>query len=481
MLSLLKKLSLLERLAFALSVLYGIGVILLLEHSSLYIGFEKIDFLRLKPILVGLQFVIYLFVPFVVFILPAILVSRTKWPWWGKALTVFIGILFLMVCVAVMLHYFIPYTYRKDLTKDAWYYPLVVRNFWLMYFYWDGHIIALSLFSASVMLFMKHIQNFIVNHVRWMKQVRYVRYIAVMLLGSGMFMAMFFFDRDVYMNISQSAGGGAPIAGIITIANPGQFLKSSNVYYAQDEEELSKPCFLVQEDSEFVYISEMFEFSDKITYLRNTSISSSICRIPKQNVIQFAPISYYQMWNKYLAEKIAGELEFDVLQHVNMYFGIQMQSVRPVDPLTAQSEALFSTTNTPILTMWIDGDGVDKISANSLSIVPDKGTNLLVKMVFGPFKCQKGRQVVQWHNLLTNSLNQIGFKIDNLPGLPSGYQWGCSFAMGVECNYLSSFDIMQEYQPQYLREDGKLSLMIRKKAFCKDTSSRVEGKGNKLP
>ena len=481
MLTLLKKLSLLERLALALSVLYGIGVVLLLEHSSLYIGFEKIDFLRLKPILVGLQFVIYLFVPFVVFILPAIFVFRTKWAWWIKSITVLIGVLFLMVCVAVMLHYFIPYTYRKGLTKDVWYYLLVVRNFWRMYFYLDMHIVALSLFSVSVMLFMKHIQNFTVNHVRWVKQVRYVRYIAVTLLGTGMSMAMFFFNRDVYMNISQSAGGGAPIAGIITIANPGQFLKSSNVYYAQDEEELSKPCFLVQEDSESVYISEMFEFTDKIAYLRNTSVPSSICRVPKQNVIQFAPVSYYQMWNKYLAEKIAGELEFDVLQHVNMYLGIQLQSVRPVDPLIVQSEAFLSTTNTPILTMWIDGDGVDKISANSLSIVPDKGTNLLVKMVFGPFKCQKGRQVVQWHYLLTNSLNQVGFKIDNLPGLPSGYEWGCGFAMGVECNYLSSFDIMQEYQPQYLRKDGELSLMIRKKAFCADTSLRVERKGKKLP
>ena len=478
MLSLLKKLSLLERLAFALSVLYGIGVILLLEHSSLYIGFEKIDFLRLKPILVGLQFVIYLFVPFVVFILPVILVSRTKWPWWGKALTVFIGILFLMVCVAVMFHYFIPYTYRKGLTKDAWYYLLVVKNFWQMYLYWDVHIIALSLFSLSILLLVAPLQKFVVKYCRFVKNMR-VAILTSLFLGT--IMSMFFFDRDVYMNISQSAGGGAPIAGIITIANPGQFLTSSNVYYSYSDDELSKPCFLIQEDSEYVYISEMFEFSEWIAYLRSASLPLSICRIPKQHVVQFAPISYYQMWHQYLAEKIAGELEYDVLQHVKMYFGVEMAPIQSVNPLIAQSMAFFATTNTPTLTMWIDKDGVDRVEANSVSLVPENGTNLLVKMVFGPLRCQKGRQVVQWHYLLTNSLNQVGFKIENLPELPLGYEWGCGFAMGVECNYLSSFDIMQEYQPQYLRENGKLSLMIRKKAFCTDTSLRVERKGNKLP
>ena len=479
--SLLKKLSLIERVAFALSVLYGIGVVLLLEHSSLYIGFEKIDFLRLKPILVGLQFLIYLFVPFVVFILPAIFVFRAKWTWWIKAITVFIGVLFLMVCVAVMFHYFIPYTYRKEFTKNAWYYLLVVRNFWQMYLYWDVHIIALFLVNVSVLLLITPVQKLVIKHCRCVKCVKHIRVATLISLLLGVFMSMFFFDRDVYMNISQSAGGGAPIAGIITIANPGQFLTSSNVYYSYGDDELSKPCFLIQEDSEYVYISEMFEFSERIAYLRSASLPLSICRIPKQHVVQFAPISYYQMWHQYLAEKIAGELEYDVLQHVKMYFGIEMAPIQSINPLIAQSRAFFATTNTPTLTMWIDGDGVDKVSANAVSIVPENGTNLLVKMVFGPLRCQKGRQVVQWRYLLTNSLNQIGFKIDNLPELRSGYEWGCGFAMGMECNYLSSFDIMQEYQPQYLREDGKLSLMIRKKAFCKEPCLGVDGKDNKLP
>ncbi len=481
MLALLKKLSFLERLALALSILYGIGVVLLLEHSSLYIGFEKIDFLRLKPILVGLQFLIYIFVPFVVFILPVIFVFRTKWSWPIKAVTAFISVIFLMVCVAVMLHYFIPYTYRKDLTKDVWYFLLVVKNFWRMYFYFDVHIVALSLFNVSVLLLVAPVQKFMVEHCRRVKCMKHMRVAILISLLFGAFMAMFFFDRDVYMNISQSAGGGAPIAGIITINNPGQFLTCSNVYYSYSDDESSKPCFLIQEDSEYVYISEMFEFSERIAYLKSASLPLSICRIPKQHVIQFAPISYYQMWHQYLAEKVAGEHEYDVLQHVKMYFGIEMAPIQSVNPLIAQSRDFFATTNTPKLTMWIDKDGVDRVEANSVSLVPENGTNLLVKMVFGPLRCQKGRQVVQWHYLLTNSLNQVGFKIENLPELPLGYEWGCGFAMGVECNYLSSFDIMQEYQPQYLRENGKLSLMIRKKAFCTELGLGVDRKDNKLP
>lgn len=479
MIALLKKLSLVERLALVLSFLYGIGVVLLLEHSSLYIGFEKIDFLRLKPILVGLQFVIYLFIPFIVFVLPVVLVSRTKWAWWIKASTVLIGILFLMMCVAVMFHYFIPYTYRKGFTKDAWYFLLVTRNFWQMYLYWDAHIFALSLFSVSVLLLITPVQEFLVKQCRFVKCAKHIRVACLTSLLVGVFMSIFFFDRDVYMNISQSAGGGAPIAGIITIADPGQFLTSSNVYYSSSDDELSKPCFLVQEDSEYVYISEMFEFSERIAYLKSASLPLSICRIPKQHVVQFAPIGYYQMWHKYLAEKIADEIEYDVLQHVKMYLGIEMTPIKSINPMITQSKSLFATTNTPTLTMCIDKDGVDKVEANTLSIVPENGTNLLVKMVFGPFRCQKGRQVVQWHYLLTNSLNQVGFKIDNLPVPPSGYEWGRGFAMGVQCNYLLSFDIIQEYQPQFLRNDGKLSLMIRKKAFCKGPGLGVDRKGNK--
>ena len=467
MLSLLKKLSLLERLAFALSVLYGIGVVLLIEHGSMYIGFEKIDFLRLKPILVGLQFVIYLFIPFFVFVLPVILVSRTKWTWWIKVLIILVAAFSLMACVAVMLHYFVPYTYRKDFTNDSWYYWLVVRTFWRMYVYWDIHIVALSLFAVSVLFLMGSVQKFIVNHCKCVKQVKSIRVIALIVLVFSVFMAMFFFNRDVYMNIRQSAGGGAPIAGIITIANPGQFLISSNAYYSQDEKELSKPCFFVYEDSESVYIAEMFDFYDKPCSLRANFLSSSICRIPRQNVIQFAPISYYQMWHQYLAEKITDDLESDVLQRINLIVGLQMRPIHQCDSLHAQSEAFYSTTNTPILTFWVDGDGADTVSARSCHVVPDNGTNLLVKMFFGPLDCQKGRQILQYRYLLTNSISQVGFKIENLPTPPSGYMWGDRFGMGVRCNYLYSLDLVPYYQPEFFRKDGGVSLMIRKRVFCK--------------
>ena len=70
----LLKLSLLELVSMIAMLLYGIGVVVLMQYNSLYLGFEEFDFLRLKPILVGLQFVIYMALPYVVFFLPFVIV-----------------------------------------------------------------------------------------------------------------------------------------------------------------------------------------------------------------------------------------------------------------------------------------------------------------------------------------------------------------------------------------------------------------------
>lgn len=477
MIRLFKRLSLLERLAFAFSILYGIGVLLLLQHSALYIGFERIDFLRLKPILVGLQFVIYLCVPFVVFVLPVILACNIKLSSWTKVLVVFICILFLMIAVATMFHYFIPYTYMKDATSDSWSYLSMVWNFWQMYFYWDAHIVAHVLFSVAILILARPVQMHLQKYRLVAQTPKGIHISALILLLVAACMAMFVFNRDIYMNISQSVGGGAPKAGIITITNPGQFLKSSNVHYAEVDNELSKPCFIVEEDSDFVYIAEMFEFTDNIAYLRMSSVPMSICRIPKQNVIQFAPISYYQRWHKYLAEKVASKLEYDVIQHIKLMVGIQVK-MQVHDSLIVQSEALQMMTNAPVLTMWIDNDGVDVVPAHSYCVVPEGETNMLVKISFGPLHCQKGQQVVQYHYLLTNDIHRVGFKIDNLPALPHGCEWGTGFAMGVACNYLCNFDIMPNYQPVFLNIDDKESLIMRKKAFCRNCNLDAEQKGD---
>ncbi len=473
MMKLVKKLSLIERLALVLSILYGIGVVLLLEHCSLYLGFERIDFLRLKPILVGLQFVIYLFVPFFVFALPVFYVSRIKRPFWIRIPLCVVLILILMASVATMLHYFIPYTTSKGFSKDSWYYYTVTRNFWRLYLYWDIHIVALTLFSASLVMMMKPIQTFMLGHWRWVKNASVIRSIALTFLGIGAVTAMFFFNKDVYMNIRQSAGGGAPIAGIITIANPGEFLTSSNFIYSETENELSKPCFLVEEDSEWFYISEMFGFYGNATFVSVESIPLSICRIPKQNVIQFSPISYYQMWHESLVETIAPALEYDVLQHLSMTVQIQMRPTQPCDSMKLESEAVKCTTNTPVLTLWIDGDGVDVVPARSYHIVPEGGTNLLAKMIFGPLSCLRGRQIAEYRHLLTNSTQRVGLKIDNLPTLPSGFVWGPRLGIGVECNYLYSFDL-SEYQPEFSSNGSKTGIHIRKRAFCMDNDQTAK-------
>lgn len=137
MIELFKRLNLVERVGLLLAVLYGTGVVALVQFSSMYLGFESIDFLRLKPILVGIQFYLYCLIPFATFCLPYILLSRLAVRIWCRILFGIVGACVMFVGVALMFHYFLPCVRIADFYgMNFWAVP-VVANFWHLFWGWS--------------------------------------------------------------------------------------------------------------------------------------------------------------------------------------------------------------------------------------------------------------------------------------------------------------------------------------------------------
>ena len=433
---LLSKLNLLERIGLFLTVLYGTGVILLVQHSAMYLGFEDIDFLRLKPILVGLQYFIYILAPLVVCVMPFI-VSRMCFARRIYRLTFACALVVLaLVMIPIMVHYFMPCIGLAAFHGVTWWWIPVIGNFWSLYFYWDLHLVGHTMLLASEFLLAFQLHKS--SRYRLRKICR-MGICFLVLIGSAWL--MYYFNRDFYMNISQAAGGGAPKAGIITIREPSHEMSRSNLLYANDDEEISKPCFLLYEGDDYVLTSEMFLEHRHLKSLNENSIVRSVSRVEKSRVVEFSPISYHQMWREGNASILTNTISGDVIHHLGLSaVGIMI----PVGSgLCADVNADWRMTNMPEMVLWIDDEGSLRTRASRVSLSPSQETNLVCHMEFSSIPCNRGIQIWQWERLMTNSIPNVGLRIEKLPMCPNGYQWD-RMVLQFRCNFIYSFDLPWE-------------------------------------
>lgn len=442
MLKLFLRLNMLERIALVLSSLYGIGVIAMLQYSALYLGFEKIDFLRIKPILVGVQYVIYVGLPILVFVSPIWVVMRIKARCIYRILIACLMMAVLFTLTGMMFHYFLPYAYMTNICGVPVDGFAVVLNVWCIYFHLGVHWIG---FVALLMAAVISLAN------------RGTRTLKISLVFIGVSSLFYPFNQDVYMNVSQGAGGGAPKAGIITIDDPCLPLKSGNVLYSVGAAEVSKPCFVLYEDSDSVLISEMFLNRKFLSTLNENSITRSITRYDKTKIRQFAPISYYQMWRSGDASIITNSLTGDVIHQLD--FSV-VGLLSPTNDINCISDmfAEYQTTNMPELVLWIDNDGCSRTRANHVSYTPSSGSNVVVHIEFTTVPISKGVQVWQWEQLMTTNCRNVGVRIDNLPHCPENYKWE-NLAMGFRCNFIHYIELSW---PRVIVDNTKL--FARKKA-----------------
>ena len=435
---LFNRLNLVERVGLLLAVLYGTGVVALVQFSSLYWGFESIDFLRLKPILVGIQFYLYCLIPFATFCLPYILTARLTVNRFWRVLFGVVGMCAMLVAVALMFHYFLPCVQIADFYGfDFWAVP-VVANFWRLFLGWSilAHLIVCV--SLCVLLVKpRHLQRLPFLTVSHRTKIPS----QVLFLLVGMVTLLFSFNRNLYMNISQSAGGGAPKAGILTLVNPTRVMTRANVFYANDEHEITKPCFLLDEDDDSILISEMFLEQERMKSLNERSILNSLSRIDKSHVAQFSPVSYFQMWHDGSALILTNSLPTDVLHHLELTV-VAVLSPRKVKD-SADRQAYFQVTNTPEVAFWLDDRGCVRAVADYVSFAPSANTNLVCHIKFSSMPCQSGIQIWQWEHLMTNAMTNIGMTITNFPRCPDGYVWRNAMAV-FRCNFLCAVELPLE-------------------------------------
>jgi len=442
---LFRKLGITERIALVLTVLYGVGVVALLQYDALYLGFQEIDFLRIKPILVGVQYGIYISLPIVVFVVPACLVARLRGCIAIRMVFAVFSMAFLFGAAGMMLHYFLPYSYKTNVYGVPSEGLAIILNVWKIYFHFGVHWMGLLLLAICT------IQIWHFKETLWLKKT------GILCGILGMVTLVYPFNEDFYMNVSQSAGGGAPKAGILTLVDPGSEIKNGNQLYATEDAELSKPCFLLYEDDECALISEMFLNHRFLKSLNHNSITRSIFRYDKSKIRQFTPISYYQMWNCGNASIITNSLSGDVIQHLDF---CAMGLMVPVDSKKAGVADVYAccmTTNMPEMVMWIDNDGCTCVRANHVSLAPSLGSNIVAHMTFPTIPFARGVQIWQWERMMTNECPNVGIRIDNLPKCPVGYQWR-GLVMNFRCNFI--YDIILPWEKTII--DDK-TLVARKK------------------
>lgn len=235
------------------------------------------------------------------------------------------------------------------------------------------------------------------------------------------------------MNISQSAGGGAPKAGVLTLVNPTCAMTKANVFYANNDHEITKPCFLLDEDDDSILISEMFLEQEQMKSLNERSILNSLSRINKSHVAQFSPVSYFQMWHNGSASILTNSLPTDVLHHLELTV-VAVLSPRGAKD-SADHQAYSRTTNMPEVAFWFDDRGCVRAVADYVSFAPSANTNLVCHIKFSSMPCQSGIQIWQWEHLMTNAAVNIGMTITNFPRCPDGYVWRNAMAV-FRCNFL---------------------------------------------
>lgn len=465
-----------ERVAVVLSIFYCVGVILQLQFNAIFVGDFDFDFVRVKPIIVGVEYFLYLLLPLAVVYVPIILTSKKCcgwfWDWYCSmswccpvAKGFLAGMLRAVVCLllssalafvfGVMFHYFVPYTeylyvddgFIMSLVKMAW-------AFWQLYTCWDLNLLAfLALLIAGLFWVLRYCEV-----IRFDTRGRKRMFVCIMFVCtmSGFFTNMFYFNRDVYLNISQAAAGGAPISGIITISSPSGQARKGLDGRANEGTEVTKFCSIMQADSSNVYICDRLVNDRGISGGTHSQVRTNITRIKREDVKQFTPLKLPMRYRYGRRTLIAGPMLDGMIYNLDLFLEFHF---------TAESEEVarlaphwLSLTN-EIKTVWQGDDfPVQEAPATNQRVVKEGASNLCYTVEFQGLPVPLGTSIPELFYCMTNKYAEC--VTVNLPKLPNGLR-PHRVAAGFLINYFYSYCWYNALQTEYgkvlsLERGGKL-------------------------
>ena len=436
-----------EKIAIVLSSFYGLGIVSLIQYNAYYTGGESLDFLRIKPIIVGLQYFIYLVLPTMVFGVPMLFFNRTKRMHWVFRMLVSIVLcLVLMLGSSIMLHYFVPFTANGARLNEVVYYLWVAVQFWSMYFYWDFfHVIGIGLilYLTWVTIFHRHSLG---------------RRCNIVIFALCIVMNLFYFNKDVYVNIVQSAGGGAPRAGIITICNPSECMKLQNGNYFVGENEITKPCFILEENSDHFIIAEMFRNYANRHFLSEIDMRASATRIQRDSVKQFSAINYFLGFRNRDSSTSQGLLDWDVVHHLDIVLNLRLAPIAYSGLRDWNVHSYGTVTNDIVLSWWDENNGVLSAQTKLVNVMLKDGTNIVQQIKFSGVEFPCGIYVWSLRDRLSTYKNCV--RIDQLPAIPNGYK-PVEMELIFVCNFV--YDILLPWEGQLVK-GGSLQIETSEKA-----------------
>lgn len=446
-----------ERISVAISICYAVGITLLLLYNSIYEGDIDFDFVRIKPILVGLEYFIYLGLPIVVVLLPVILTSKKCFDWfwtwfycrnkkgskwlriWGLLLHVLIYVVEVVLFAflsGLMLHYFLPYTEYylpngERFPDDSLFSMIMIScSFWRVYsLRWICLVAFLALFAGAFLWTLMYCNYISIRR----PGIRRFYSIAVLILApTGFITNMLFFLTNVYPNISQAACGGAPVNGIITIESPSEQLRKNADGFISECSENTKFCNVMQVTDGFWYIEELFleDLQMKGVY----TLRSKPTRIRNADIKQFTPLNvpiFFHDGERHTFHQSAWK-DFVHNVDVHAYFTFSVLPKHGKESLYS-----FNTTNTIEMSWQADNLPTSRSVATRQRVMKDNQTNLYYSVEFRHVPIPIAMTVPEFMFAVTNCNNSFNCIISNLPETSSDIK-----LVSYSCNLILNYNLV---------------------------------------
>ena len=438
--TLLKRFSL-ERIAAVLSIFYVVGVVLLLQYNSICFGDIDFDFIRIKPIIVGIEYFIYLALPLVIICVPMILTSKRVFGWfwiwfyrgkkkvkvplWYRACGVLVHSMFYLLEAAIlifisglMFHYFFPYTEYflpngdRFPSGDILALIMISCSFWRIYCCWDISLIGfLCLFVGAILSTCKYCKYV---EFRSAAARRFYCIFVMVFIPLGFLTNMFYFLRDVYPNISQAAGGGAPISGIITIESPGEQLRYDSNGEFIECSEITKFCSVLQTTPDFWFIDEQL-INDQ-AMVKGDNLRTKPIRVRAADIKQFTPLKIPTFYHNGIRQTFHQDTWLDFVHNIDSFVEFTFAAK---DVLNAtRGVYCFNTTNEVEVLLFANNFPFVRMKTARQNVMRTSLTNLHYKVEFRHLPIPPKTVVPEFMNSFTNKTAGFECVLRNLPILP---------------------------------------------------------------
>ena len=453
----LKRFSL-ERIAAVLSICYVVGVVLLLQYNSIYFGNIDFDFIRIKPIIVGIEYFIYLGLPLVVVCVPMILTSKRVFGWfwiwfyrgkgkgnvplWYRVCGILVHSVLYLLEVAIlifisglMFHYFFPYTEYFLPNGDR--FPsgdilasiMISCSFWRIYYCWDISLIGFfCLFVGAILSTCKFCKYIM---FRSAAARRFYCIFVLIFIPIAFLTNMFYFLRDVYPNISQAAGGGAPVSGIITLDSPGEQLRHDPDGKVRECGEITKFCSVMQTTADFWFIDE--QLIDDQAMMRGNNLRAKPTRVRVADIKQFTPLQIPTFYHNGIRHAFHQYTWLDFVHNIDSFVEFTFAAK---DVLYAtRGTYCFNTTNEVEILLFANKFPFIRMKTDRQRIMRTSVTNLCYKIEFRHLPIPPKTVVPEFMNAFTNKTAGFECVFRNLPTLPTNVvPVGVSFGFIINYN-----------------------------------------------